>query len=131
MPDGYTALSNSILSDNSAPAPVRAQDCYGTIHSLGYNLVENVTDCFVGATTTGNIISKSAHLRALAAENGDTTETMMPPWDSPVVDTGNPAAPNDSDATTCPVDDQRFVRRPLDGNGDGMARCDMGAVERP
>ncbi|HEY1741004.1 MAG TPA: choice-of-anchor Q domain-containing protein, partial [Acidimicrobiia bacterium] len=126
---GYTALSNSIVSDNTAAAPVQSQDCFGPIHSLGYNLVDNITDCFVGATTTGNIIGKSAHLRTLAA-NGGPTMTMMPPWDSPVVDDGNAATPDDTDVVTCPTTDQRDVMRPRDGNADGTSRCDMGAVER-
>jgi CSLREA domain-containing protein len=126
---GYTAMSNSILSDNTAPAPVQSQDCYGLIHSLGYNLVENSTDCFVGATTTGNVIGSTAHLRALAP-NGGPTMTMLPPWDSPVVDTGNLATTNDADATTCFTTDQRGVTRPRDGNADGISRCDIGAVER-
>jgi CSLREA domain-containing protein len=129
MPFAYTALVNSIVSDNTAPAPVQAQDCFGPIHSLGYSLVENPTDCFVGGTTTGDVIGVSAHLRALAPNDGSTM-TAFPPWDSPAVDAGSPVAPNDMDATTCTQLDQRGVARPRDGNADGISRCDMGAVER-
>ena len=31
----------------------------------------------------------------------------------------------------CPTTDQRRVTRPRDGNGDGVAICDLGAYERP
>ncbi len=129
MPRAYTALSNSILSDNYAAAPVHAQDCFGAIHSLGYNLVSDSTECFVGARTTGNVIGVSAHLRPLAA-NGGPTMTAYPPWDSPVVDAGNAAPVGDGNATRCPRHDQRGLARPRDGNADGISRCDMGAVER-
>ena len=129
MPNGYTALSNSIISDNSAQAPVVAPDCFGAIHSLGYNLVENTTDCTVGATTTGNIIGASAHLYPLAA-NGGPTMTSLPRWDSPEVDSANPATPDNDNQAKCAELDQRGVARPRDGNADGISRCDMGAVER-
>ena len=101
MPNGYTALSNSIISDNSAQAPVVAPDCFGAIHSLGYNLVENTTDCTVGATTTGNIIGASAHLYPLAA-NGGPTMTSLPRWDSPEVDSANPATPTTTTRRSAP-----------------------------
>ena len=40
---------------------------------------------------------------------------------SPAIDAGDPAA--------CPVRDIRGVPRPIDGDGDGSAICDMGAYE--
>jgi hypothetical protein len=40
---------------------------------------------------------------------------------SPAVDQGNPA--------TCPARDYRGISRPLDGDGDGVAVCDIGPLE--
>ena len=42
---------------------------------------------------------------------------------------GSPAV--DAAVGTCPSTDQRRVTRPRDGNGDGVAICDLGAYERP
>jgi hypothetical protein len=45
-----------------------------------------------------------------------------------VIDKANPAAPG-SGGTACAATDQRDLARPVDGNDDGVARCDRGAVE--
>ena len=37
----------------------------------------------------------------------------------------------DAAVAACPSTDQRRVTRPRDGNGDGVAICDLGAYERP
>lgn len=129
LPNAYTALSNSLVSDNHSAAPVVAQDCFGAIHSLGYNFIADPTECFIGATTTGNVVGSSALLEPLD-DYGGPTMTSLPQWNSLAVDSANPATPNNNDATTCTVFDQRGVTRPRDGNGDGVSRCDMGAVER-
>ncbi len=55
------------------------------------------------------------------ADNGGLTETFALPPTSPAVD---------AVAGTCLGFDQRGISRPRDGNGDGSARCDLGAYER-
>ena len=64
------------------------------------------------------------------ADNGGRTETHLIPHsaiaggvDSPAVDAGN------SDPSVCPNNDQRTYPRPIDGNGDGVKDCDIGAFE--
>lgn len=47
--------------------------------------------------------------------------TQMPLVGSPLRDAG--------DEASCPASDQRIAGRPQDG--DGVARCDIGAVEAP
>jgi hypothetical protein len=126
---GYTALSNSIVSDNHAAAPVVALDCFGGFHSLGYNLIGHLLGCFVGATTTGNIYGVAPGLSPLGVYGGSTM-TSLPMRNSRAVDAGNPATPRESDQTMCTPLDQRGVTRPRDGNGDDISRCDIGAVER-
>jgi hypothetical protein len=46
---------------------------------------------------------------------------MTPTSGSPAIDAGDNAA--------CPATDYRGIARPVDGNGDGNAVCDMGAYE--
>jgi hypothetical protein len=55
------------------------------------------------------------------ANNGSSTLTHALLAGSPAIDAGNNA--------TCLATDQRGISRPLDGNGDSSAVCDIGAVE--
>jgi CSLREA domain-containing protein len=54
-------------------------------------------------------------------DNGGATQTIALLDDSPAIDAGDPG--------TCLATDQRGITRPLDGNGDGTATCDIGAFE--
>lgn len=74
-----------------------------------------------GFPGTGNL-DINPQLEGLA-DNGGFTPTSALPFGSPAIDAG--------DQSNCPQTDQRGVARPEDGNGDGVARCDMGAYEAP
>jgi CSLREA domain-containing protein len=115
-----TTIRNTIVADN-APA-----DCYPSLISAGYNLVEDLTDasvtCTVTGDPTGNQIGVDPQLGPLAP-NGGPTRTMAPAATSPVLEAGNPAIPG-SGGNACLAADQRHVARP-----QGV-RCDIGAVER-
>jgi CSLREA domain-containing protein len=76
------------------------------------------------ATCTGfDLPSTNPQLGALA-DNGGPTLTHLPLPGSPAIDAGA-ASP------TCPDVDQRGETRPVDGDGDSSAECDIGAVEAP
>ena len=55
------------------------------------------------------------------ADNGGYSETHALDLESPAIDSGT--------NTNCPALDQRGFIRPIDGNLDGTATCDMGAYE--
>jgi hypothetical protein len=61
------------------------------------------------------------------ADNGGPTQTLALVPGSPAIDAGGPVC---LDANGDPLTtDQRGQPRPVDGNGDGLAACDIGAIE--
>ena len=52
---------------------------------------------------------------------------------SPAIDNGSPSPLLDpsSNLTSCLTTDQIYTPRAIDGNGDGEAICDIGAIEAP
>ena len=74
---------------------------------------------FDGDGSCGAAFSGDARLGPLA-DNGGSTLTHAPLAGSPLIDRAG---------ASCPVRDQRLQPRPADGDGDGFASCDVGAVE--
>jgi hypothetical protein len=102
-------LANSIVA--SSP---NGGNCAGTILNNGNNLQWPGTSC--GLT----IPALDPQLGSLA-NNGGPTQTLALLPASPAIDQANNAS--------CPATDQRGLPRPVDGNKDGTATCDIGAFE--
>lgn len=67
--------------------------------------------------------------------NSDSFVTVMYPlalnnWQTPTFALRPGSIAVDAAVGSCPSTDQRRVSRPRDGNGDGIAACDLGAYER-
>src|SRR5262249_22190885 len=102
--------SGALVGDNCAN--------FGTVMSKGHNL-DSGTSC--GLTGTGDIVNKNPMLGPLQ-DNGGHTPTHALLAGSPAIDAGGTDCPP-------PGTDQRGFDRPADGNGDGVATCDIGAYE--
>lgn len=119
---GTATLKNTILVDNTKDSGSGSSlsNCGGSaVTSDGGNLDSASTCGFVGSSD----LSNTDPLLGFVKNNGGPTSTRAPLAGSPVVDHGVNAG--------CPGTDQRGSARPTDGNGDGSAVCDIGAVEAP
>jgi hypothetical protein len=123
---GAIFASNTIIAGNTA-AGGTGPDCDGTLTSQGYNLIGTTAGCTIVGDTAGNLIGVDPLLGPLQHNGGATrTHALLP--GSPAIDAANPAPPG-SGGHACAATDQRGVGRPQDGDGDTIARCDMGAFE--
>jgi hypothetical protein len=140
-PIGSSYLNNVTLSNNEAydgggvfavaaqsyPDQIRIRntivagnisvDCASPVSSLGYNLD---SDGSCGLAGPGDLPNRDPLLGPLA-DNGGPTHTHALLFDSPAIDAGDNAG--------CPSTDQRGVQRPIDGDRDNFAICDIGAYE--
>jgi hypothetical protein len=91
----------------------------GPLTSLGGNLESPGDTCGLGASDLVNVPDPG--LSELGFFGGPT------PVYQPL--TGSPAVDAPVAAGNCPDEDQRGLSRPRDGNGNGAAVCDIGAVE--
>jgi predicted outer membrane repeat protein len=115
-PSATLMVLNTIIATSQSGG-----DCAGRIISGGFNLIQDVAGCTIQGSTTGNILGRDPLLGSLADNSGPTrTHALLP---------GSPAI--DAVLSGCPPPDkdQRGQDRPQDGDGDGTARCDVGAFE--
>jgi len=117
---GTFQMRNSVVGRNSS------QDCVvsggATLNLDRYNMDSDNT-CELGDGTS-NYPGVNPRLTPLA-RHGGFSHVAWPMINSPMIDTGHPVI----GSIGCEDDDQHFLGRPVDFDGDGTARCDVGAVE--
>jgi len=122
--DGRLTARNSIFARNSP------HNCIDLV-SNGYVLVEDDSGCSITpgpGDLIGTFLDPIETRLGPLTKNGGPTETQALNAGSPAIDGGNPAGCVDQNDMPILVD-QRGFPRTQDGNGDGIAVCDMGAFE--
>lgn len=109
---GQFKVANSLFDGDTCSST-------NTVQSLGGNLEGPGSTC--GLTQASDQSAVAVRGVGTLADNGGSTLTLALAPTSPAVDHG--------DNSVCEVLDQRGVTRPLDGDGDGTATCDVGAFE--
>ncbi len=120
---GPLLLTNSVVAGNTAPS---AADIYNTdiLTRVGANIVQSLIN--EGPVNGSGTISNAAPQLAALGNYGGPTQTMPPLAGSPAID-GVPAGSEVAGLIT----DQRGTGFPrvVDGDGNGSALADIGAVE--
>ena len=122
--------ASTVIFGNKAPAYV---DCWGFDGGGGYNLLGR--SCDASSTDISLPASVASQILGSLADNGGPTATHALLPGSLARDAGNPAGctyDNDGNPNTPDtiIDvDQRGLSRPMEGDGDSNARCDIGAYE--
>jgi hypothetical protein len=115
---GNVTLRNTIIAHSTASA-----DCVGTITNGGNN-IDSSTSCGWGSDN-GSMSDTDPQLGPLTS-NSSSTQLFPLLTGSHAIDGVIYNAPNG-----CPTTDQRSRQRPIDGNRDGTAACDIGSYEVP
>ncbi len=116
---GALRLQNSIVAGNTVAGVTgsRSSDCGESIESLGNNLFGDPTGC--GAVVSDRLGEPGLGALLDPGRAGGAHFPLLP--GSQAIDAG--------DNAVCGATDQQGLARPIDGNGDGVRTCDIGAVE--
>jgi uncharacterized repeat protein (TIGR01451 family) len=119
----YMVLQNTIIAgniDKSGNGNDCGADQNGYVTSVKNNLIQDLNGCSLDGDKTNDIYNTDPQI-FLLTDNGGRSPSHHPKIGSPVLDAAS--------ADGCQNDDQRTASRPFDGNNDGTAACDIGAIE--
>jgi predicted outer membrane repeat protein len=116
-------LRNAILDGNESGGCTLSGAGAATISTDGYNLSQGY-GCVLESGGS-NRIAEPALLGALVVDPAKWSAYFLPQYGSAAIDHGHPLV----GGLGCLAADQLDSARATDGDGDGNARCDIGAVE--
>jgi hypothetical protein len=130
--DGVMNVNNTIIAANTIGFIPGGDlsDCYNDGSAIGnkdYNIQgvkssgANACDLNGPHSIQGSVGTPVDPRLGPLQNNGGLTQTHALLGSSPAIDAGNPG--------DCPAADQRGVARPVDGDLDSVAACDIGAFE--
>jgi len=118
---GHLVIRNSLIAGNQlADSPANCDHDGTSYYALGLLLGTDTGAC-TADVMINDAITFSKVIYPNLADNGGDTQTHALRKGSPAVDAG---------LGSCTQHDQRGLSRPRDGDGDGLAVCDLGAYER-
>jgi parallel beta helix pectate lyase-like protein/VCBS repeat protein len=128
---GILTLNNSLIAGNQATAAPEI-DNTSIVNANNFNLFgvngnAGVSGFGPGPTDIVPSVPLAQILRPLK-NNGGPTQTLALVAGSPAIDAGDPGGCRDNSGALLQTDQRGFPRN-VDGNNDGAARCDIGAVE--
>jgi CSLREA domain-containing protein len=117
---GAAYFSNSIIGGNT-DSNYGNLDCFGTVTSRGYNVIQSPSKCYVVGNPVGNVTGQNPNLGPLQ-DNGGPTWSLALLSGSPAIDAGS------CQGVTL---DQRGYTRPFDvpDISNAVDGCDIGPYE--
>lgn len=109
----------TLIGDNIDPTS--EPDCNGPLDLQGFNFIEDTSGCILNGSLFSSYFGPDPHIGPLGPHGGYTwTHDLL--FDSLAID-------SESDDCPPPFVDQRGFTRPIDGNGNSLATCDIGSYE--
>jgi hypothetical protein len=126
-------LNNSLIFGNQAPVAPEIEN-RGIVTATNFNLfgaLNHAGDSGFVPGPTDIVLEPNVSVAQILGplkNNGGPTQTHALVAGSPAIDAGNPNGCQDNSGALLQTDQRGFPRN-VDGNSDGTARCDIGAVE--
>ncbi len=123
------SFANNLLAASDDQGPLCSSASLPPLLGTGHNLFADASCGFIDHDS----LIEDGDLRIRGLRRLDADATSMPVLDvfagSPVIDAGNTDAPGTDNPFACTAGDARDGNRPVDGDADGSALCDIGAYE--